>query len=281
MNYRHSYHAGNFADVVKHAVVALILDYLKRKDKAFCVLDTHAGAGRYDLAGEAAEKTGEWRNGIGRLWGHAGLPRELGPYLAAIRRLNRAGPGTIRWYPGSPRLARILMRPQDRLIACELHPAEAQALQHEFAGDAQVRVQRMDGYRALKAHLPPPERRGLVLVDPPFEEKGEFDRMLAGLDEARRRWAQGIFTFWYPIKAAKEIERFHKGVVDLGVKRVIAAEILVRPANDPERLNGAGLLTVNAPWTLADDLARLLPHLAEAFADPGPGSARVERLAGE
>ena len=281
MNYRHSYHAGNFADVVKHAVVALILDYLKRKDKAFCVLDTHAGAGRYDLAGEAAEKTGEWRNGIGRLWGHAGLPRELGPYLAAIRRLNRAGAGTLRWYPGSPRLARILMRPQDRLIACELHPEEAQALQREFAGDAQVRVQRMDGYQALKAHLPPAERRGLVLVDPPFEEKGEFDRMLAGLDEAWRRWAQGIFAFWYPIKAPEEIERFHKGVIDLGIKRVIAAEILVRPADDSERLNGTGLLTVNAPWTLADDLARLLPHLAEAFADPGPGSARVERLAGE
>lgn len=281
MNYRHSYHAGNFADVVKHAVMALILDYLKRKDKAFCVLDTHAGAGRYDLAGEAAGKTGEWRSGIGRLWGKAGLPRELGPYLAAIRRLNRAGTGTLRWYPGSPRLVRTLMRAQDRLVACELHPAEAQALHREFAGDAQVQAQPMDGYQALKAYLPPPERRGLVLVDPPFEEKGEFERMLAGLIEARRRWAQGIFAFWYPIKEPAEVERFHKSVIARGIKRVMAAEVLVRPAVDPERLNGAGILIINAPWTLAEDLARLLPQLAESFQDPGPASARVVRLAGE
>jgi 23S rRNA (adenine2030-N6)-methyltransferase len=281
MNYRHGYHAGNFADVVKHAIVAMILDHLKEKDKGFCVLDTHAGAGRYDLSAEAAAKTGEWRDGIGRLWGRADLPPELAPYLAAIRRLNRAGVGTLRWYPGSPRLVRILMRPQDRLVACELHPAEAQALHREFAGDARVRVARMDGYQALKAHLPPAERRGLVLVDPPFEERDEFERMLKGLNEARRRWAQGVFAFWYPIKDHAATASFHKSVVDLGVKRVIAAEVLVRPATDPERLNGAGLLLVNPPWTLADDLVRLLPRLADAFQDPGPASARIERLAGE
>jgi len=281
MNYRHGYHAGNFADVVKHAIVTMILGYLKSKDKPFCVLDTHAGAGRYDLTAEAAQKTGEWHNGIGRLWGQAGLPSELGPYLGAIRRLNRAAVGTLRWYPGSPRLARILMRDGDRLIATELHPAEAQSLRREFAGDAQVHVQRMDGYQALKAYLPPPERRGLVLIDPPFEEPDEFQRMLTGLKEAQRRWAQGIFAFWYPIKDGAAIERFHNAVVDLGVRRVVAAEVLVRPPTDPERLNGTGLLLVNPPWTLADDLARLLPKLAEMFADPGPGSARVERLVGE
>src|SRR4051794_20523847 len=178
MNYRHGYHAGNFADVVKHATMALILGYLKSKDKPFCVLDTHAGGGRYDLLAEAAGKTGEWRNGIGRLWGKPGLPVELGPYLAAIRRLNRAGAGSLRWYPGSPRVVRILMRPGDRLIATELHPVEAQALQREFAGDGQVLVKRMDGYQGLKAFLPPSERRGLVLVDPPFEATDEFERLL-------------------------------------------------------------------------------------------------------
>jgi 23S rRNA (adenine2030-N6)-methyltransferase len=281
MNYRHGYHAGNFADVVKHATVALILGHLKAKDKPFCVLDTHAGGGRYDLLAEAAGKTGEWRNGIGRIWGKAGLPSELGPYLAAIRRLNRAGAGSLRWYPGSPRLARILMRPGDRLIATELHPAETQALQREFAGDAQVLVKRMDGYQALKAFLPPAERRGLVLIDPPFEVTDEFDRMVKGLKEAHRRWAQGIFALWYPIKGEAPIRAFQETIVDTGLRRIVVAELLVRPAVDPTRLNGCGLLLVNPPWTLADDLKRLLAVFAELLPETGQGSSRVEQLVGE
>jgi 23S rRNA (adenine2030-N6)-methyltransferase len=281
MNYRHAYHAGNFADVVKHATVALILGHLKSKDKPFCVLDTHAGSGRYDLLAEAADKTGEWRNGIGRLWGRPGLPPELAPYLAAIRRLNRAGAGSLRWYPGSPRLARILMRPGDRLIATELHPVEAQALQREFAGDAQVQVKRMDGYQALKAFLPPPERRGLVLVDPPFEATDESERLVKGLGEAHRRWAQGIFALWYPIKGEGPVRALHEAVVATGVRRVVAADFLIRPAIDATRLNGCGLLLINPPWTLADDLERLLSRFADTLADPGPGAARVEQLVGE
>jgi 23S rRNA (adenine2030-N6)-methyltransferase len=281
MNYRHAYHAGNFADVVKHAAVALILDHLKTKDKPFCVVDTHAGPGRYDLLSEPAEKTGEWRNGIGRLWGRAGLPPALGAYLAAIRRLNRAGAGRLRWYPGSPRLARILMRPADRLVAVELHPVDAQALQREFAGDAQVQVKRMDGYQALKAFLPPPERRGLVLIDPPFEVTDEFARLVKGLAEARRRWAQGIFALWYPIKDEAPVRAFHDAVIASGARRVVAAEFLVRPATDPERLNGCGLLLINPPWTLADDLRHLLSQLTDLLGDPGAASARVEQLVGE
>jgi 23S rRNA (adenine2030-N6)-methyltransferase len=281
MNYRHAYHAGNFADVAKHAAVALILDHLKSKDKPFVVVDTHAGPGRYDLLSEPAEKTGEWRNGIGRLWGRAGLPPELAPYLAAIRRVNRAGVGNLRWYPGSPRLVRILMRPEDRLVAVELHPVDAQALQREFAGDSQVQIKRMDGYQALKAFLPPPERRGLVLVDPPFEVTDEFARLVKGLAEAHRRWAQGIFALWYPIKDEAPVKAFHDAVVGLGVRRVVAAEFLVRPATDPDRLNGCGLLLINPPWTLADDLRRLLTRLADLLSDPGPASARVEQLVGE
>jgi len=281
MNYRHAYHAGNFADLVKHAAVALILDHLKTKDKPFCVVDTHAGPGRYDLLAEAAEKTGEWKGGIGRLWGCAGLPPELGPYLAAIRRVNRAGVGALRWYPGSPRLVRILMRPHDRLVAVELHPVDAQALQREFAGDAQVQVKRMDGYQALKAFLPPPQRRGLVLVDPPFEVTDEFDRMVRGLAEARRRWAQGIFAFWYPIKDLAPVRAFHDAVIASGVRRVVAAEFMVRPAVDPERLNGCGLLLINPPWTLGEDLRRVLARLEGLLSDPGPASFRVDQLVGE
>lgn len=282
MNYRHGYHAGNFADVLKHVTMTLILGHLKSKDKPFCVLDTHAGAGHYDLLADAADRTGEWRNGIGRLWGQSGLPPELGPYLAAIRRLNRAGAGSLRWYPGSPRLARILMRPDDRLIATELHPAEAQALQREFAGDAQVVVKRMDGYQALKAFLPPPERRGLVLVDPPFEQTDEFERLVGGFKEAHRRWAQGIYALWYPIKDSAPVRAFHEAMAATGAKRILVAEIMLRPVIDPTRLNGAGLLLVNPPWTLADDLKRLLPRLADLVADDaGQGSARIAQLVGE
>jgi 23S rRNA (adenine2030-N6)-methyltransferase len=281
MNYRHGFHAGNFADVVKHATVALILGYLKSKDKPFCVLDTHAGGGRYDLLAEAADKTGEWRNGIGRLWGRPGLPAELGPYLAAIRRLNRAGAGSLRWYPGSPRLARTLLRPGDRLIATELHPAETQALKREFAGDGQVLVKRMDGYQALKAFLPPAERRGLVLVDPPFEATDELDRLLTGLKEAHRRWAQGIFALWYPIKDRAPIQDFHESIAESGIRRVVVAELLIRPALDPSRLNGCGLVLVNPPWTLADDLKRVLARLAALLSEGGEGASRVEELVGE
>jgi 23S rRNA (adenine2030-N6)-methyltransferase len=281
MNYRHGYHAGNFADVVKHATVALILGYLKSKDKPFCVLDTHAGAGRYDLTAEAAGKTGEWRSGIGHLWGQAGLPPELAPYLAAIRRLNRAGAGSLRWYPGSPRLARVLLRPGDRLIATELHPVEAQALQREFAGDKQVVIKRMDGYQALKAFLPPTERRGLVLIDPPFEATDELERLVTALKEAHRRWAQGIFALWYPIKDAAPIQAFHEAVVATGIRRITVAELLVRPALDPTRLNGCGMLLINPPWTLAGELERLLAQLAVRLAEPGEGRSRVAPLVGE
>jgi 23S rRNA (adenine2030-N6)-methyltransferase len=281
MNYRHEYHAGNFADVVKHATAALILSYLKSKDKPFCVLDTHAGAGRYDLAAEAANKTGEWRSGIGRLWGQAGLPPDLAPYLAAIRRLNRAGAGSLRWYPGSPRLARILLRPGDRLVATELHPVEAQALQREFAGDKQVTVKRMDGYQALKAFLPPAERRGLVLIDPPFEATDEFERLAKGLKEGHRRWSQGIFALWYPIKDAAPVRAFHEAVAATGIRRITVAEMLIRPALDATRLNGCGMLLINPPWTLGDELGRLLAQLAMLLPEPGEGTWRVESLVGE
>jgi 23S rRNA (adenine2030-N6)-methyltransferase len=281
MNYRHGYHAGNFADVMKHATLALILGHLKSKDKPFCVLDTHAGAGHYDLLADAASRTGEWRHGIGRLWAQASLPSDLGCYLAAIRRLNRAGVGSLRWYPGSPRLVRILMRPGDRLIATELHPVEAQALQRAFAGDAQVVVKRMDGYQALKAFLPPPERRGLVLIDPPFEETNEFERLVRGFTEARRRWAQGIFALWYPIKDSAPVRIFHEAMIATGARRILIAELMLRPAVDPARLNGAGLLLINPPWTLADDLQRLIPRLADLIGEDGHGSARIEQLVGE
>ncbi|HSK39420.1 MAG TPA: 23S rRNA (adenine(2030)-N(6))-methyltransferase RlmJ, partial [Arenibaculum sp.] len=187
MNYRHVFHAGNFADVMKHAVVAMLVEQLKAKPAPFCVLDTHAGTGRYDLAGESALRTNEAAGGIGRIMAARGhLPDGLGPYLDAVDAMNPVGP--LRWYPGSPRIVRALMRPDDRLVLAELHPEDAAALKREFAGDRQVAVHHMDGWLALRAHLPPRERRGLVLVDPPFEAADEFAQLVAGLALAQRRW---------------------------------------------------------------------------------------------
>src|SRR6218665_1595395 len=209
MNYRHAFHAGNFADVVKHLILVRILDYLKRKDAAFRVLDTHAGIGLYDLEGDEAGRTGEWVEGIGRVMA-GGLSGPAGalaaPYLDAVRAQNPDG--GLRFYPGSPFTPRPLLREQDRLFALELHPEDAEALRENFAGDIQTRATHLDGWAALGTHLPPREKRGLVLIDPPFEEKGEFSRMVSGLAKAHQRWPGGIYALWYPIKEPAEVETF-------------------------------------------------------------------------
>lgn len=285
MNYRHAYHAGSFADVVKHAVVALAVERLKAKDAPFCVIDTHAGIGRYDLAATAARKTGEYETGIARLWARDPdtLPAELGPYLGAVKALNGGAPerASLRWYPGSPRLVRSLLRRQDRLVALELHPEDAAALSRLFQHDPQVTVREADGYAALKALLPPKERRGLVLIDPPFEEKDEFGRVVQSLREAHRRWATGHYIVWYPVKDRQPVAAFHDALKATGMARILVAELLLRPADAPERLNGTGLILVNPPWPLEDRLRTLLPALADLLgAEPG-GSTRVEWLVPE
>ena len=200
MNYRHAYHAGNFSDVFKHALLTLVVEHLKGKASPFAAIDTHAGIGRYDLTSEAATKTGEWRDGIGRLIGRDDVPAALGPYLGAVARQNGGRlPKTIdglRHYPGSPAIVAHLMRKDDRLRAAELHPEDARALARTFAADRRVTVDRIDGYTALKAWLPPQERRGLALVDPPFERTDEFDAMLRGLVAGHRRFQTGVFMLW-------------------------------------------------------------------------------------
>jgi 23S rRNA (adenine2030-N6)-methyltransferase len=285
MNYRHAYHAGNFADVVKHAVLALALDHLKAKDTAFCVIDTHAGIGRYDLEATAARKTGEYKTGIGRLLERdpQTLPSELRPYLGAVKALNGGGLGTgsLRWYPGSPRLVRSLLRPQDRLVALELHPEDAAALAALFARDPQVRVQQGDGYVGLKALLPPKERRGLVLVDPPFEAKDEFERVVQGLRQAHRRWATGSYVFWYPVKDRPPVAAFHEALKATGIARILAVELLLRAPDDAQRLNGCGLILVNPPWPLEDKLRSLMPALAELLGAEADGGSSVEWLVPE
>lgn len=284
MNYRHAYHAGNFADVVKHAVLALAIDRLKAKETGFCVLDTHAGVGRYDLEGTAARKTGEYLTGIARLLAASPhrLPPELAPYLGAVRALNGSRDNSrLRWYPGSPRLVRSLLRRQDRLVALELHPEDAAALAALFQRDPQVTVFGMDGYTGLKALLPPPERRGLVLIDPPFETTDEFERVVRGLRHAYRRWASGHYIVWYPVKHRPPVTAFHEALKASGIARILAAELLLRPAEDPFRLNGCGLILVNPPWPLEDKLRRLLPALATLLGAEPAGGTSVEWLVPE
>lgn len=279
MNYRHAYHAGNFADVLKHAVLSLVIAYLKRKEAPFRIVDTHAGPGRYDLHSVEAAKTGEWQAGIGRLVGPDAPPlpaevaRLMAPYLDAIRAEN-GGPA-LSVYPGSPLIARRLMRPQDTLIANELHPEERAHLQAALRNDRRTKVMGLDGWTALKSLLPPKERRGIVLIDPPFEEEHELARLAEGLGEGLRRFATGAHLAWYPIKDPKPVARFHAALASIAKCPMLSVDLLLRHPADPERLNGCGLVVANPPHTLRNELAGLLPELTRRLADGSGASYRL------
>ncbi|WDZ77760.1 23S rRNA (adenine(2030)-N(6))-methyltransferase RlmJ [Ensifer adhaerens] len=282
MNYRHIYHAGNFADVLKHAVLARLVTYLQQKEKPFRVLDTHAGIGLYDLSSEEAQKTGEWREGIGRLL-EGDLPAEiaaiLAPYLASVRTLNPGAELTL--YPGSPKLARMLFRLQDRLSAMELHPDDYETLHRLFDGDFQSRITELDGWLALGAHLPPKEKRGLILVDPPFEKEGEYERLADGLARAYRRFSGGIYCLWYPLKQGAPIKAFHEALKALEIPKMLCAELSVRSDRETTGLSGSGLIIVNPPFTLKGELDLLLPFLKARLAQDRFASTRCFWLRGE
>ncbi|RWB19378.1 MAG: 23S rRNA (adenine(2030)-N(6))-methyltransferase RlmJ [Mesorhizobium sp.] len=282
MNYRHAYHAGNFADVVKHTVLCRLVEYLKQKDKPFRVIDTHAGIGRYDLASVEAGKTGEWQGGVGRLFEATLEPRAaalLQPYLQAVRAENPDG--GLRCYPGSPLIVRHLLRKQDRLTAIELHPEDAARLKAVFAGDFQTRVIELDGWLALGAHLPPKEKRGLVLVDPPFEGEGEFPRLVENLRRAHRRWPGGIYALWYPVKDRKAVAAFRAALKETGIPKLFDIGFEIRPASNEPSLDGSGLVVVNPPFTLEGELRIMLPALHRLLAAEQPSRWTVDWLAGE
>ncbi|MGF6253099.1 23S rRNA (adenine(2030)-N(6))-methyltransferase RlmJ [Ensifer sp. LBL] len=282
MNYRHIYHAGNFADVLKHAVLARLVTYLQQKEKAFRVLDTHAGIGLYDLSSEEAQKTGEWRDGVGRLL-DGELPPEiaaiLAPYLSSIRALNPGSELTL--YPGSPKLARMLFRPQDRLSAMELHPDDFETLHRLFDADFQSRVTELDGWLALGAHLPPKEKRGLILVDPPFEKEGEYERLADGLARGYRRFTGGVYCLWYPLKQSAPIKAFHEALKALDIPKMLCAELSVRSDRETTGLSGSGLIIVNPPFTLKSELDLLLPFLKTRLGQDRFASSRCFWLRGE
>lgn len=273
MNYRHGFHAGNHADVLKHLVLVALLDALKRKPAPFFVVDTHAGRGRYDLAGSQAGKTGEARAGIRRLWAAAPKqPPALVRYLEAVAAASLDVPDS---YPGSPLLVSQALREQDRFAACELLPEEATALKALLARDPRSHVHGRDGYAALKALLPPKDgatrfARGLVLIDPPYEAQDEeYPLILAALNDALLRFPQGIFAIWYPIKQRPSLHPFFRKLATLPAKSALAIELLVRPDDSPLRMNGSGMLLLNPPWQIEKDIEPALKPLAQAMGEAG------------
>ncbi len=264
MNYRHAYHAGNFADVLKHMVLVALIDALKQKASPFCYIDTHAGGGRYDLQGNEARKTAEADEGFGILKTASGLPPLLWKYLEIVRACNE-GSDTLRYYPGSPWIAAHLMRQTDSAQMVDLRNDESSALRQLFHHDKRIHVHERDGYEAMKAFVPPKEKRGLVLIDPPFEaQEAEFRLIEKTLKAALEKWPTGVYAVWYPIKLRSHVQPFHRWLTKCGARRVLVAELLLRPDDSPLRLNGTGIAIVNAPWKLDDalrDSLRLLPKL--------------------
>jgi 23S rRNA (adenine2030-N6)-methyltransferase len=282
MNYRHAFHAGGFADVIKHVVLVRILTHLQDKAAAFRVIDTHAGAGLYDLTGDEARRGGEWLTGIARLM-QARFSEDtaplLKPYLDIVRAFNPQR--DLHAYPGSPLIARALLRPQDRLTACEVEPKARKRLIDALRRDTQARVVDLDGWVALPAFVPPKERRGLILIDPPYEQKDEFERLAGGFAEAFTKWPTGIYLLWYPVKsrrAADSLARHVAGVVRAAATSVkcLRLEFSVAPQAAEAGLTSAGVLIVNPPWTLAGELKEILPELEKPLGRGGAGRFKLE-----
>jgi 23S rRNA (adenine2030-N6)-methyltransferase len=278
MNYRHIYHAGNFADVAKHVGLVYCLDAMKRKDGAFFVLDTHAGRGYYDLHGAEAQKSGEAERGIQRLARAAAAAAPLAPYLEA----QGARPGErLARYSGSPALIAAALRPQDRAVCNELMAAEARAAERELSSSGRLRIEVGDAYAALRSHLPPAERRGLVLIDPPYESADELTTLAAALADAYRRWPTGTFLVWYPILSAAQRRRVHARFAALALPKMLLADLAVHPDDASVGLAGSGLLLVNPPYGADEFLRRAYLAVHAGLAEAGRGYVEVARLTGE
>jgi len=277
VNYRHAYHAGNFADVVKHVVLCRLLAYLKLKEKPFFVLDSHAGCGLYDLGADEALRTQEAQDGIARLNKAIDVPPEIAAYLSLVRGLNPQSKDIIQ-YPGSPLIIRNFLRDKDRLVAVELHPEDIIQLRKALKNDYRIHIESRSGYEAIKALLPPAERRGLVLIDPPFEQPDEFQNLSKALSEAQRRWPTGTYAVWYPIKSRPPVDKFLNGLQGMRFQEIWVAELAPFSYSDLQRLNGCGLVLINPPYVLEAELRRVLPWLCRVLAREAGASWRLERL---
>ena len=279
LSYRHSFHAGNHADVLKHTVQSLISESLKEKDKPFLYLDTHAGAGRYQLSGERAERTGEYLEGIARIWAQESVPEELKTYLEAVSALNPRG--DLRFYPGSPLIAAHLLRDHDKLNISELHPSDFPLLRNEFSRDNRARVVREDGYQQLKSQLPPLSRRGFVLIDPPYELKSDYQAVVKGIQEGHRRFATGTYAVWYPVVLRQQIKRMVKDFQATGIRKILQIELAVRPDSDQRGMTASGMIVINPPWKLESQMKSVLPWLHNVLVPEGTGHTLVEWITPE
>lgn len=281
MNYRHSYHAGYFADVFKHVLLLALLESYFAKDTPFFYMDTHAGIGRYDLRALPSQKTQEYSQGIGKIADYTGkMSESLQKYLRIVKDLNAGRVNQFDFYPGSPRIARALLRPQDRMLLSELHPEDYIRLKQEFAGDKQVIVHHYDAYHALKAFLPPEQKRGLVLIDPPFEKPNEFTAMLESLTLATQRWSTGCFALWYPLKNPTKVNKFYRDLSNSGLRNILYCELAIAPLSE-ERLTACGMVIVNPPWQFQQGLGKLLKELTALLSYPAKGSWRLKWLVPE
>ena len=265
LSYRHAFHAGNHADVLKHLVLVQLVRYLAQKDKPFWVIDTHAGAGLYALDTGYATQNAEYESGIARLWDRTDLPAPLLDYMALVKRINPDG--TLKLYPGSPLIAQALLREQDRLRLFELHPTDNEILQENFAADTRrVLIQKADGFSALKALLPPPPRRALVLIDPPYEEKQDYQRVITALREGLKRFANGVYAVWYPQLQRIETRQLPLQLKQLEVKSWLHVALSVQtPGAEGFGMHGSGMFILNPPWTLHAELKQLMPYLVKVL----------------
>lgn len=280
LSYRHSFHAGNHADVLKHIVLMLIIESLQQKEKGFYYLDTHAGAGLYRLFSQEAEKTAEYAEGIGRLWQRDDLPKDVDRYVKLIRKLNYGGK-ELRYYAGSPLLAANLLRPQDRALMMELHPSDFPLLRNNFKAFENVTVKIGDGFQQVKATLPPKERRGLVLIDPPYELKEDYDLVVKAIEEGYKRFATGVYAIWYPVVLRQQTKRMIKGLEATGIRKILQIELAVRPDSDQRGMTASGMIVINPPWTLEKQMKSILPYLSTVLAPQGTDSWSVNWITPE
>ncbi|MDF2867502.1 MAG: protein involved in catabolism of external [Gammaproteobacteria bacterium] len=275
MNYRHLYHAGNFADVMKHTILLGLVNAFLGKDKPFCYLDTHAGIGCYDLTSSASQKQAEYKAGAAKLFQLTDTPTLITPYIQAIKTLNIKN---LRYYPGSPYFVKSLLRENDRMLLCELHQEDVQTLKQLFDANKQVAVHHLDGYQGLKAFLPPKEKRGLVLIDPPFEQPDEFQQILAGLQAALARFSHGTYAIWYPLKDSYKLQHFKRSLQNLAVNNLLVAELAIDEINPMLPLSGCGMVIINTPWQVDKSIQEMLAWLWPVLANERRGFYQVEWL---
>ncbi|MCK3658132.1 rRNA methyltransferase [Pasteurellaceae bacterium Pebbles2] len=280
LSYRHSFHAGNHADVLKHIVQMLIIENLTQKEKGFYYLDTHSGVGRYRLFSDEAEKTAEYKEGIARLWEQTDLPAEVQRYINLIKKVNYGGK-ELRYYAGSPLIAALMLREQDRALLTELHPADFPLLRNNFKEYQNINTKRDNGFQQIKATLPPKERRGLVLIDPPYELKEDYDLVVQAIAEGYKRFATGIYAIWYPVVLRQQIKRMVRNLQDTNIRKILQIELAVRPDSDQRGMTASGMIVINPPWQLESQMKSVLPYLVKTLVPEGTGSWSVNWITPE